>query len=122
MHVFSALATLALSDMISIEPKAISRVDAQLYSDCRAMLQDMVQDGNAAAKDLEALLTAVEAAVKDASTRTVSVDVKVMRAGTSSPCMDPVKFFGLLVKALGGTNCRLVTLESRPEWRASAYY
>ncbi|KAM0435903.1 hypothetical protein ACHAPT_002795 [Fusarium lateritium] len=78
IHTFSALAILSLSNIPSIDPRGPkSEADARLYTDSRAILEDMAQSGNPSAKDHESLLTDVEAMVKEVSSQ------------ADQPMMDP---------------------------------
>ncbi|KAL2681054.1 hypothetical protein Neosp_008657 [[Neocosmospora] mangrovei] len=78
IHTFSALAILSLSNIPSIDPRGPkSEADACLYTDSRAILEDMARSGNPSAKDHESLLTDVEAMVKEVSSQ------------ADQPMMDP---------------------------------
>ncbi|KAJ4212558.1 hypothetical protein NW759_011595 [Fusarium solani] len=78
IHTFSALAILSLSNIPSIDPRGPkAEADARLYTDSRAILEDMARSGNPSAKDHESLLTDVEAMVKEVSSQ------------ADQPMMDP---------------------------------
>ncbi|KAM6518616.1 hypothetical protein FSOLCH5_007379 [Fusarium solani] len=78
IHTFSALAILSLSNIPSIDPRGPkSEADSRLYTDSRAILEDMARSGNPSAKDHESLLTDVEAMVKEVSSQ------------ADQPMMDP---------------------------------
>ncbi|KAH6886938.1 hypothetical protein B0T10DRAFT_575332 [Thelonectria olida] len=69
IHTFSALATISLSKIPSIDPSGpTSDADARLYSECRAILENMARSGNPAVEH-ESLLTKVENMVKEVSSR-----------------------------------------------------
>ncbi|KAJ3518913.1 hypothetical protein NM208_g14335 [Fusarium decemcellulare] len=101
IHIFSALAILSLSNIPSIDPRGPkSDADGRLYTDSRAILEDMARSGNPSAKDHESLLTDVEAMVKEVSSRAdqpmVDPDATITDPWDLQPSFGDLGFYELI--------------------------